>query len=93
MAKKTMTIDGNTAAAHVAYAFSDVAAIYPITPSTPMAKSRRMSAGSSTVQTWMGRFLRWASSTNRGVRMGIPLNTSGTWRASHSKARARPQGV
>ena len=28
---KTMTIDGNTAAAHVAYAFSDVAAIYPIT--------------------------------------------------------------
>ena len=34
---KTMTIDGNTAAAHVAYAFSDVAAIYPITPSSPMA--------------------------------------------------------
>ena len=32
-----MTIDGNTAAAHVAYAFSDVAAIYPITPSSPMA--------------------------------------------------------
>ena len=27
------TIDGNTAAAHVAYAFSEVAAIYPITPS------------------------------------------------------------
>jgi len=36
---KTMTIDGNTAAAHVAYAFSDVAAIYPITPSSPMAES------------------------------------------------------
>ncbi|MCL4515436.1 MAG: pyruvate:ferredoxin (flavodoxin) oxidoreductase [Firmicutes bacterium] len=34
-----MTIDGNTAAAHVAYAFSDVAAIYPITPSSPMAES------------------------------------------------------
>ena len=33
-----MTIDGNTAAAHVAYAFSDVAAIYPITPSSPMAE-------------------------------------------------------
>lgn len=33
--KKTM--DGNTAAAHVAYAFSEVAAIYPITPSSPMA--------------------------------------------------------
>ena len=30
-------MDGNTAAAHVAYAFTDVAAIYPITPSSPMA--------------------------------------------------------
>lgn len=35
---KTMTIDGNTAASHVAYVFSDVAAIYPITPSSPMAE-------------------------------------------------------
>ena len=34
-----MTIDGNTAAAHVAYAFSEVAAIYPITPSSPMAEN------------------------------------------------------
>ena len=31
------TVDGNTAASHVAYAFSEVAAIYPITPSSPMA--------------------------------------------------------
>ena len=31
------TMDGNTAAAHVSYAFTDVAAIYPITPSSPMA--------------------------------------------------------
>ena len=38
MAKKMMTIDGNTAAAHVAYAFTDVAAIFPITPSTTMAE-------------------------------------------------------
>lgn len=36
---KKLTIDGNTAAAHVAYAFSDAAAIYPITPSSPMAES------------------------------------------------------
>ena len=35
---KKMTLDGNTAAGHVAYAFSDVAAIYPITPSSPMAE-------------------------------------------------------
>ncbi len=33
-----MTIDGNTAVSHVAYAFSDVAAIFPITPSSPMAE-------------------------------------------------------
>ena len=38
MAKQLMTIDGNTAAAHVAYAFTDVAAIYPITPSSTMAE-------------------------------------------------------
>ncbi len=35
---KKMSVDGNTAAAHVAYAFSDVAAIYPITPSSPMGE-------------------------------------------------------
>lgn len=40
MANRRMkTMDGNTAAAHVAYAFTDVAAIYPITPSSPMAES------------------------------------------------------
>ena len=33
------TIDGNTAASYVAYAFSDVAAVYPITPSTPMGEA------------------------------------------------------
>ena len=39
MAKKFMTCDGNTAAAHIAYMFSEVAAIYPITPSSPMAEN------------------------------------------------------
>ena len=38
MTKKMKTIDGNTAAAHVAYAMSDAAAIYPITPSSPMGE-------------------------------------------------------
>jgi pyruvate-ferredoxin/flavodoxin oxidoreductase len=38
MARKMKTMDGNTAAAHVSYAFTDVAAIYPITPSSPMAE-------------------------------------------------------
>lgn len=36
--KKFVTCDGNKAAAHVAYMFSEVAAIYPITPSSPMAE-------------------------------------------------------
>jgi len=39
MTKIIKTIDGNTAAAHVAYAFTDVAAIFPITPSSNMAES------------------------------------------------------
>jgi len=38
MAKVMKTMDGNTAAAHVAYAFTEVAGIYPITPSSPMAE-------------------------------------------------------
>jgi len=38
MSKKMVTIDGNSAAAHVAYAFSEVAAIFPITPSSPMGE-------------------------------------------------------
>jgi pyruvate-ferredoxin/flavodoxin oxidoreductase len=37
--KKFLTCDGNTAAAHVAYMFTEVAAIYPITPSSPMAEN------------------------------------------------------
>ena len=38
MARIMKTMDGNTAAAHVSYAYSDVAAIYPITPSSVMAE-------------------------------------------------------
>ena len=37
--RKLKTMDGNAATAHVAYAFSEVAAIYPITPSSPMAEN------------------------------------------------------
>ena len=39
MARMKQSMDGNTAAAHVAYAFTEVAGIYPITPSSPMADS------------------------------------------------------
>ena len=38
MNRNMKTMDGNTAAAHVAYAYTDVAAIYPITPSSVMAE-------------------------------------------------------
>ncbi len=38
MSRKKISMDGNTAAAHVAYAFTEVSAIYPITPSSPMAE-------------------------------------------------------
>jgi len=38
MARIKQSMDGNTAAAHVSYAFTEVAAIYPITPSSPMAE-------------------------------------------------------
>lgn len=45
MARKTKTMDGNSAAAHVSYAFTEVAAIYPITPSSNMAEETdKMSA-------------------------------------------------
>ena len=37
MPRNKLSMDGNTAAAHVAYAFTEVAGIYPITPSSPMA--------------------------------------------------------
>ena len=37
MARKKQSMDGNQAAAHVAYAYTEVAGIYPITPSSPMA--------------------------------------------------------
>ena len=37
--KKFITCDGNAAAAHIAYMFSEVSCIYPITPSSPMAEN------------------------------------------------------
>ncbi|MCM1065688.1 MAG: pyruvate:ferredoxin (flavodoxin) oxidoreductase [Eubacterium sp.] len=46
------TIDGNHAAAHVAYAYSEVAAIYPITPSSPMAELCDQWAGAGQANIW-----------------------------------------
>ena len=38
ISRKKLSMDGNAAAAHASYAFTEVAAIYPITPSSPMAE-------------------------------------------------------
>ena len=45
MTREFKSMDGNTAAAHVSYAFTEVAGIYPITPSSPMADLRRPVVG------------------------------------------------
>ena len=39
--RRTQTMDGNTAAAYISYPFTEVAAIFPITPSSPMAELTR----------------------------------------------------
>ncbi len=49
MARKMKTMDGNTAAAHVSYAYTDVAAIYPITPSSNMAEETDKMAAAGAV--------------------------------------------
>ena len=49
MARAKQSMDGNTAAAHVAYAYTEVAGIYPITPSSPMA---------DVVDTWSAQGLK-----------------------------------
>ncbi len=51
MAKKIM-VDGNTAAAQIAFACSEVAAIYPITPSSPMAETCDDLAAQRKVNIW-----------------------------------------
>ena len=67
-----MTIDGNTAASHVAYAFSEVAAIYPITPSSPMAESADEWATQGRVNMW-GQKLRGALTTTYTASQGLLL--------------------
>ena len=66
---KKMTVDGNTAASHVAYAFSEVAAIYPITPSSPMAESADEWATAGRKNMW-GQPLRIAEMQAEGGAAG-----------------------
>lgn len=66
---KKMTIDGNTAASHVAYAFSEVAAIYPITPSSPMAEVADEWATAGRTNMW-GQKVRVAEMQSEGGAAG-----------------------
>lgn len=52
MARKKKTMDGNSAAAHVSYAFTEVAAIYPITPSSNMAEETDAMAARGVKYLW-----------------------------------------
>ena len=52
MARRTVTIDGNTAAAHVAHATNEVIAIYPITPSSPMGEMADEKSAAGETNIW-----------------------------------------
>ena len=58
MARKMKTMDGNHAAAHASYAYSDVAAIYPITPSSVMAEATDEWANTGEERTFSDRKYR-----------------------------------
>lgn len=58
MNRKKKTMDGNSAAAHVSYAFTEVAAIYPITPSSTMAEETDAMAARG-VKNLFGQRSRW----------------------------------
>ena len=66
---KKLTIDGNTAASHVAYAFSEVAAIYPITPSSPMAEVADEWSTAGRTNMW-GQRIRVAEMQSEGGAAG-----------------------
>nr|MBO4517580.1 pyruvate:ferredoxin (flavodoxin) oxidoreductase [Clostridia bacterium] len=66
---KKLTIDGNTAASHVAYAFSEVAAIYPITPSSPMAEVADEWSTAGRTNMW-GQKIRVAEMQSEGGAAG-----------------------
>ena len=69
MARKMKTMDGNSAAAHVSYAFTDVAAIYPITPSSNMAEETdKMSVAG--VKNLFGRTVKVAEMQSEGGAAG-----------------------
>ena len=82
MARKFKTMDGNNAAAHVSYAFTEVAGIYPITPSSPMA---------DLVDQWSATGLKNIfGSTVKVVEMQSEAGASGTVHGSLGAGPRRP---
>ena len=69
MARKKKTMDGNSAAAHVSYAFTEVAAIYPITPSSNMAEETYAMAARG-VKNIFGQTVRVAEMESEGGAAG-----------------------
>lgn len=69
MARKKKTMDGNSAAAHVSYAFTEVAAIYPITPSSNMAEETDAMAARG-VKNIFGQTVRLAEMESEGGAAG-----------------------
>lgn len=69
MARKQKTMDGNTAAAHVSYAFTEVAGIYPITPSSPMAEETDAMAAKG-VKNLFGQTVKVAELESEGGAAG-----------------------
>ena len=69
MARKKKTMDGNSAAAHVSYAFTEVAAIYPITPSSNMAEETDAMAARG-VKNIFGQTVRVAEMESEGGAAG-----------------------
>ena len=67
MARKKKTMDGNSAAAHVSYEFTEVAAIYPITPSSNMAEETDAMAARG-VKNIFGQTVRVAEMESEGRR-------------------------
>lgn len=86
MSKKMKTMDGNTAAAYISYAFTDVAAIYPITPSSPMAEHVDEMAAKGAKTCSARRF----ASLSCSLRLAQLVPFMVRCRPAHSRRRTRP---
>ncbi|MBP5740379.1 MAG: hypothetical protein J6W59_01315, partial [Bacteroidales bacterium] len=79
MAKKFITCDGNTAVATIAYLFSEHAAIYPITPSSPMAENIDEWAAHGKKNLWGETVKVTELQSEAGAKRALPLPVSGAF--------------